>query len=132
MAGLPNFDDAGVNDRVKESFEEDTGVTSRQKVTLATSLDPSNDEVATLVKGKVNRITTATTTACEAGACVVVSLIVKATLTGTVTIQDNSATVDIFPIGLVVGTYELGYLNATDCDVITSAGDDITVVTRAI
>lgn len=70
-------------------------------------------------------ITTATTTAVKTGDGIVGGVSVLATLTGTVTINDNVGTKAVLPIGLPVGYHKLPFKMTGKIEAITSAGDNI-------
>lgn len=83
--------------------------------------------------GRYNNITTATTTVVKTGPGVLVSIVINAANTGTITIYDNTAAsgtkIATIAAGATAGS-TFGYLAqfATGLTVVTSAADNITVV----
>ena len=106
------------------------------RVTLGSLIsgeDQTRNGMHTLDTGTATRITSAATTACRNSSGSIRRIIVKVALTGTVSIYNHPSTatnlIDVLPIGLAVGTYNLGYEMSNGVVVVTSAADDITVVT---
>lgn len=95
--------------------------------------DEARDAQHFLDTGAATRITTATTTACRNSSGSIRRIIVKAVLTGTVSIYNHPSTasnlIDVLPVGLAVGSYNLGYDMSNGVVVVTSAADNITIVT---
>lgn len=78
-------------------------------------------------------ITTATTTVVKKGPGILLSVVINATLTGTVTIYDNTAASGTKIATIAAGSGQgsvFGYLCqfTTGLTIVTSAGDNITVV----
>lgn len=85
--------------------------------------------------GTRTRITTATTASPSAAKCVLKRIVVKAALTGTVTFYDNPSAasgdiLDVLPIGFPVGSHELNYSASLGVTSVTTAADNITIVTE--